>query len=102
MSEEIFPKTKELLENWKKESAVDPSGYPSRWPKSPRQRYMEDATFKAMVDMMTAHMMNCDYTPSEMREAALLASIRYYEMRPQGLVVRADQLHELMRKLEEG
>jgi hypothetical protein len=33
--------------------AVHPSGYPSRW--SPRHRYFEDATFKAMVDMMTGH-----------------------------------------------
>ena len=69
---------------------------------SPRERYFNDGVFKAMVDMMTAHMLRCDYTPSEMREAALLASIRYYELRPQGLTVKADELHELMQKWEEG
>ena len=67
----------------------------------PRERYFTDPTFKAMVDQMTSHMLTADYTPSEMREAALMASIKYYEMRPQGLVVNADGLHELMRKLEE-
>lgn len=61
-----------------------------------------DPQFKALVDLMTSHMMRLDYTPSEMREAAMLASVKYYEMRPQGLVVNSDQLHELMTKMERG
>jgi hypothetical protein len=69
--------------------------------KTPRERYYNDPQFHALVDLMTSHMMQANYTPSEMREAALLASIKYYEMRPQGLVVNADGLHQLMRKLEE-
>lgn len=67
----------------------------------PRERYFHDPQFKAFVDMLTSHILQCNYTPSEIREAALLASIKYYEMRPQGLIVRADQLHELMRKMEQ-
>jgi len=67
----------------------------------PRERYFTDPVFKMMVDQMVSHLLQANYTPSEMREAALLASIKYYEMRPQGLVVNADGLHQLMRKLEE-
>ena len=69
---------------------------------TPRERYYNDPQFHALVNMMTSYIMQADYTPSEMREAALLASIKYYEIRPQGLEVCADGLHQLMRKLEEG
>lgn len=46
---------------------------------SPRERYWNDAAFKMLVDMMVKQIMECQYTPSEMRDAALLASIRYEE-----------------------
>ena len=44
---------------------------------SPRERYHSDPTFHALVDTMTEYIINCQYTPSEMRDAALLASINY-------------------------
>lgn len=47
--------------------------------KTMRDRYQHDAAFKALVDMMVAHIQDCKYTPSEMREAAILASIMYEE-----------------------
>jgi cob(I)alamin adenosyltransferase len=43
--------------------------------KSPREKYQNDVRFKALVDMMLAHIEQCNFTPSEMREAATLASI---------------------------
>ena len=44
-----------------------------------RERYQNDEHFKALVDMMVAHIHECNYTPSEMRHAAILASIIYEE-----------------------
>ncbi len=45
----------------------------------PRERYLRDPHFAAMVDMMVKHIMACDYTPTEIREAAMLAAIIYEE-----------------------
>ena len=44
-----------------------------------RKRYQTDPVFKALVDTMTAAIVKCQYTPSEMREAAIMASIKYEE-----------------------
>lgn len=43
--------------------------------KTPQQRYERDSHFKALVDVMVGHIQYCNYTPSEMRDAAILASI---------------------------
>jgi len=47
--------------------------------KTLRDRYQNDPAFTALVNMMVAHIQDCRYTPSEMREAAMLASIIYEE-----------------------
>jgi len=47
---------------------------------SPRDRYCNDPMFHSLVDMMVAAIMDAKYTPSEMRDAALLASIKYEEL----------------------
>ena len=49
--------------------------------KTPRDKYQSDNNFKVLVDMMVSHIQECKYTPSEMREAAMLASIIYEEYR---------------------
>jgi hypothetical protein len=49
--------------------------------KTPREKYYNDPDYKILVDFMVNQMKNCKYTPSEMREAATLASIIYYETR---------------------
>jgi len=48
--------------------------------KSVRERYLTDVHFHTLVDMMVSQIEQCQYTPSEMREAAILASIIYNEM----------------------
>jgi hypothetical protein len=40
-------------------------------------RYKSDPAFKSLVDMMVAFICRNEFTPSEMREAALLACIIY-------------------------
>ena len=49
--------------------------------KTPRERYQNDNHFRVLVDLMVAHIDQCKYTPSEMREAAIMASIIYEEHR---------------------
>lgn len=46
---------------------------------TPRERYHNDNHFHLLVDTMVDHIQQCNYTPSEMREAAILASILYEE-----------------------
>ena len=45
--------------------------------KTPRERYKNDPTFHMLVDTMVKFIIDAKYTPSEMRDAALLASILY-------------------------
>jgi hypothetical protein len=41
------------------------------------QRYLYDPQFKTLVDFMVNTIIERKYTPSEMRDAAMLASIKY-------------------------
>lgn len=43
------------------------------------ERYRNDPAFRHIVDMMQSLIHNADYTPSEIREAAMLAQILYEE-----------------------
>ena len=68
--------------------------------KTPRDRYQTDNQFKALVNMMTAYIQNCDYSPSEMREAAMLASIIYEEYRMSfNPIVVNDKMEKALRSI---
>ena len=45
--------------------------------KSPRDRYMSDPNFHALVNLLESYIHKADFTASELREAAVLASINY-------------------------
>ena len=45
--------------------------------KTPQEKYMHDADYRALVDLLENAIHRCQYTPSEIREAALFACIRY-------------------------
>jgi hypothetical protein len=47
-----------------------------------RERYQTDSHFHAMVDMMLAAIKQARFTPTEIREAAMLAQIIYEERHP--------------------
>lgn len=49
--------------------------------RTPMDRYRNDPQFHNLVCMMLAHIMRCDFTPSEMREAAMIACIQYEQTR---------------------
>lgn len=44
-----------------------------------RERYLRDAQFKAMVDQLTAFMIQNKVQPYEVRDAAFIAELRYRE-----------------------
>ena len=56
-----------------------------------RDRYMNDATFHAYVDMMRKAIVELHLTPGEVREAAMLAAIIEEERRPAAYVIPLDQ-----------
>jgi hypothetical protein len=45
-------------------------------------RYNEDPLFNRIVDLMVGMLMDGQFTPTEMREAAMLAQIKHEDMRP--------------------
>lgn len=44
---------------------------------SPDERYFRDPLFKHLVDFMTNAIRQAQFTPTEIREAAMLAAIKY-------------------------
>ena len=48
--------------------------------KSPKEKYMNDPEYHQLVNMLESFIDRARFTPSELREAAVLASINY-EMR---------------------
>lgn len=46
-----------------------------------KSRYHNDPAFKSLVDLMTNMIIQHEFTPSEMRSAAIMASINYEMMR---------------------
>ena len=58
------------------------------------ERYRNDAAFRNLVDMMRAAIENAEFTPSEIREAAMLAQILYEEtnLRPRFIEVMSGDL----------
>ena len=45
--------------------------------KSPNEKYENDHSYRQLVDMLTALIHQAEFTPSEIREAYMLACIRY-------------------------
>jgi len=50
--------------------------------KSPRERYHIDPEFHALVDTFYQSIDRCQFTPTELREAVILASIMHAERKP--------------------
>ena len=47
------------------------------YPDSPHARYQRDASFRTLVDLLESLVHQARYSPSELREASLLACIHY-------------------------
>lgn len=46
------------------------------------ERYTHDPVFRALVDQLTCALLNGNFTPTEVREAAMLAQLKFEEMVP--------------------
>lgn len=44
---------------------------------TPEGRYRRDPQFRSLVDSMQMFIRNCQFTPTELREAAMLAAIHH-------------------------
>ena len=55
--------------------------------KSVTERYHNDAQFRQLVDMMYSAIDQAQFSPSEIREAAMLAHIIYEERRIKPLIM---------------
>jgi hypothetical protein len=51
-------------------------------------RYQRDPAFQSLVDVMCAHIARLQFTPTEMREAAMLACIKFEQRHPRPLALR--------------
>lgn len=64
-----------------------------------RERYMRDAVFHTVVDSMRALLYNARLTPSEIREAAMLACIIEEERRPAAPLTTSDEEMDILRNM---
>ena len=68
--------------------------------KTPNEKYANDPSYRQLVDMLTALIDQAKYTPSEIREACMLACIRYEHYRRTGPVVISAEAAAAMEILE--
>ena len=66
-----------------------------------RDKYNNDPMFHTMVDHMVSFVQSCQFSPSEMREAAMLASIIYEEHNYSSMVYVERDIEEALRFLHE-
>jgi len=58
--------------------------------KTGRERYHSDPAFKQLVDLMLHHIITEKFTPSEMRDAAMCASMQYEMLHPRALFISTE------------
>jgi hypothetical protein len=75
---------------------------------SVQERYHNDANFRALTDLLAAYIYKADYTPSEVREAAMLAcikiemeSVRYLQVIPRPTEEAIEELRRFVSHEEE-
>lgn len=58
----------------------------------PRERYARDPVYRSLVDSLMSAIHQAQYTPTELREAVILAAIQYEAQFPRPIImVRKDQ-----------
>jgi hypothetical protein len=59
--------------------------------RSVEERYQNDPTFHALVDILYNQITNAQFTPSELREAVILAATRYEMNHVRRYIFRGDE-----------
>jgi len=67
--------------------------------KTPRDRYLNDVYYKTLVDTMVSYIDQCKFTPSEMREASILASIIYEERNINRIRIISPEIEEALNTM---
>ena len=68
--------------------------------KTPNEKYENDPSYRQVVDMLTALIHQAEFTPSEIREACMLACIRLERYRRIRTVVISAEAASAMDVLE--
>ena len=68
--------------------------------KTPNEKYENDNNYRQLVDMLTALIHQAEFTPSEIREACMLACIRHEHYRRIRPVVISAEAARAMDVLE--
>jgi len=55
-----------------------------------RRRYLSDPVFRNLVDMMVHTIRELQFSPGEIREAAIFADIKFQQLRPSPTIVSHD------------
>ncbi len=63
--------------------------------KTPEQKYMHDVEYHILVDLLENFISRNQYTPSEMREAAMFACIKYEMNQPKRTIEFYDTLSKI-------
>lgn len=63
--------------------------------KTPEQKYMYDPDYHMLVDLLESFIHRNKYTPSEIREAAMFACIKYEMNQPQRSIAFYDTLSKI-------
>lgn len=56
------------------------------------ERYHEDPVFRALVDLIGCELERGQYTPTEIREAAMLAQLMHEERHPRPTIFTKEQI----------
>ena len=71
----------------------------TKFPQSPRDRYLSDPAYKALVDTLEHMIHSAQFTPSELREAAILASINYDSIQVRrNFIPMTEELHQRLNE----
>ncbi len=55
--------------------------------KTPREKYQHDLQYRELVNTLESFIHHAQFTPSELREAAILAAINYEMRKPRPIIV---------------
>ena len=68
--------------------------------KTPKEKYANDPNYRRLADMLEALIVKAEFTPSEIREACMLACILHEQYRRIGQVVISAEAERAMEVLE--
>lgn len=68
--------------------------------KTPYEKYMMDCEYRQFVDLLESFIHKAQFTPGEIREAAMLAAIHYEQRRPHPMM--NSRIALALRVLDEG